>query len=233
MINLIIGNGEIGKSLKSILDKYYDVYIKDTEGLRVNDDVDVLNICYPYSKDFVKITKDYIKEYKPQLVIIHSTVKPGTTRAIGSDCVHSPVHGKHPDLTGGILTFEKYLGGTDKKLVTMAENFLKGAGIKVRVVSSPEASELSKILCTTYYGWNIVFSKEVKRICDERNLDYDEVYGWNKYYNEGYAQLGMKQFTRPVLDYIDGKIGGHCVVQNCNLLEDFLTDTVRGRNKKY
>lgn len=233
MINLIIGGGEIGKSLKNILDKYYAVEIKDTEDLIINDDIDILNICYPYSKDFVKITKDYIKQYKPQMVIIHSTVKPGTTRLLGNNCVHSPCHGKHPDLTGGILTFEKYLGGTDEKYVTMAENFLKGAGIKVRVVSSPEASELSKILCTTYYGWNIVFSKEVKRICDEQGLDYDEVYGWNKYYNEGYTELGMTQFIRPVLDYVEGKIGGHCVVQNCDLFEDFLTDTVKQKNKKY
>jgi UDP-N-acetyl-D-mannosaminuronate dehydrogenase len=153
---------------------------------------------------------------------------------LGEWVVHSPIHGKHPDLSGGIKTFAKYVGGSNPEAVYKAVEFLSKAGIKPKIVSSPEASELSKILCTSYYGWNIVFMKEVQKLCKHYNVDFYDVYTrWNSEYNKGYKALGMEQFTRPVLDPMPGKIGGHCVMANAHLVDSLITKTIIEQNKKY
>ena len=234
MKSLVIGGGEVGKSLYEVLSKRHECYIRDLDDFQM-DGIEVLNICYPGRlENFIEITKKYIKQYKPKLTIIHSTVKPGTTRQCGEWVVHSPIHGKHPNLTQGIMTFVKYVGSHNIYASYMAFKYLMDAGIRAEVVSSPEASEISKILCTSYYGWNILFMKEVERICRQHNVPFTEIYArWNSYYNDGYDKLGMRQFQRPNLEPLPGRIGGHCVVENCDLLDSFITNTIKSRNKIY
>ena len=53
---LIIGGGEIGKSLQAVLSSAYDVHIKDREP---NSEIDkkwfrVIHICFPYSSQFIE-----------------------------------------------------------------------------------------------------------------------------------------------------------------------------------
>jgi len=228
--HLIIGRGEIGNALFNILKKKFDVSIRDK-----NDDVtgkfDVLHIAYPPIKNFVGVTKKYIKEYKPSLVIIHSTIAVGTTKKIGTIAVHSPVRGIHPHLEKGMRMFVKYFGGSKAK---SAEKYFREVGVKTESFPSAETTELLKILDTTYYGWNIIFVKETKRICDKYKVDFDAVYTRaNREYNRGYKKLGMSHVVRPVLRFIPGKIGGHCVIPNTKLLNDWLTNTLKKRNSTY
>lgn len=228
--HLIIGAGEVGKSLYNVLKKNYEIFIRDRNS-DVSGYFDVLHITYPYFKNFVQVTKKYVVQYKPQLVIIHSTVPVGTTRKISSSAVHSPIRGLHPYLDKGIRTFVKYFSGPK---ASQAARIFSAIGIKTKVFRKPETTELLKILDTTYYGWNIVFCKEVKRICDKLRLDFNEVYAIaNVDYNDGYKRLGRPDVVRPVLKPMTGKIGGHCIVQNCDLFNDWLTKIVKERNKKY
>src|SRR3990167_7726401 len=233
---LVIGAGEIGKSLKNVLSVAYDVEIRDKEE---DDNVNsnyyrVINICYPYSSQFVEVTKEYIGKYKPELTIIHSTVKPGTTKQLGSHVIHSPINGRHPHLEEGIKSFVKFVGGEDVFDVFKGMDYLNKAGLSMQAMANSTATELAKVLCTTYYGWNLVYMKEVARLCKEHNVPFQEVYAeWNNAYNQGYSKLNEYRFMRPVLFPIDGPIGGHCVIPNCELLEDWLTDTVKGRNQTY
>jgi hypothetical protein len=230
--HLIIGAGEVGKALYSVLKSRYEVYIRDkVDDHNLSGRFEVLHIAYPGAKDFVFKTKRYIKKYRPNLVIVHSTVAVGTTKKIASFAVHSPIRGVHPHLAEGIKTFVKYFGG--KRAKTAAKIF-SSIGIKTKIFQKPETTELLKILDTTYYGWNIVFCKEVKRICDKLKLNFDEVYTIaNEDYNEGYKKLGKVNVVRPVLKPMPGKIGGHCVIPNCDLLDDWLTKTIKSRNRRY
>lgn len=228
--HLIIGAGEVGKSLFGVLKKRYSVAIRD-KSESPGGNFEVLHIAYPNSKNFVDITKNYIKKYNPKLVVIHSTVPVGTTRKIASFAVHSPVRGVHPGLEKGIKTFVKYFGGRD---AGKAAAYFAKLGIKTQIFKKPETTELLKILDTTYYAWNVVFCKETKRICDGLGLDFDEVYTIaNADYNEGYKKLKMPQVVRPVLKHVKGKIGGHCLIPNCDLLKDWLTEIIKKRNLLY
>lgn len=234
--SLIIGAGEIGSSLHKVIGGE----IRDKVDI-VGGNFDVIHICYPHFEGFVESVKEYIDKYAPKVCVIHSTVPVGTTRKCGDKCVHSPVRGKHPDLEEGIRTFQKYIGANSENMANLAYEalthvntpkvipcILKGFDGKMQ---SSEDTELAKIMSTTYYGWNIMFMKEMKKVCDKHGANFEFVYKkWNRSYNFGYNMLAQKydaQFARPVLDYVEGKIGGHCVVQNCELEDNYLTNLLK------
>ena len=52
-------------------------------------------------------------------------------------------------------------------------------------------------------------------------------------FNEGYTKLGDEEVIRPVFLPMPGKIGGHCLIPNCYLFDDWTTKTVLERNETY
>ena len=222
MFSLIIGRGEVGTSLYNVLKKKYDVSIRDKEDVEINKQVYVLHICFPYFKDFVNEVKSYIDVYQPKYTVIHSTVPIGTT----FQCMayHSPIRGMHPNMEKGIKTFVKYLAPKNNEL----KKYFEKAGIKIKLVDKQENTEALKIFDTTQYGLSIKAEKIIHKFCKENDLDFGIVYtDANNTYNSGYISLGLKNVTRPVLKHYDGPIGGHCILNNCNLLKNSLTNFVK------
>jgi len=230
-ISLVIGAGEVGTSLYNVLKETYDCRLKDLEDITFADKIGVMHICIPYNDRFETVVSEYIDNYKPEVTVIHSTVPVGTSKKLG--CFHSPIRGKHPNLEQGIRTFVKEIGGNMAGIGVQLEGYFKEAGIPANYEGHPaEATELAKIMSTTYYGLCIVFNKEMKKICDKYGVDFDYVYSkWNKDYNHGYGEYS--KFARPVLDYMPGKIGGHCVVPNCKLEENPITQLILDFDKTY
>jgi len=219
----ILGYGEVGQAVARF---YKNPKIKDLkrdDGLK---GVEIFNVCIPWSDKFVEIIEKEIKNIKPKITIIHSTIAPGITKKLAKKfngmVVHSPVRGVHPHLYEGIKTFVKYIGADNKKAGEMAEKHLKSLGIKTKVFYPSTTTELGKLLGTTYYGVCIAWHKEMKKMCDYFGVDFEKtVTEFNKTYNEGYTKLGKKNVVRPVL-YVDSKpIGGHCVVSNTEILKKY------------
>ncbi len=234
MKSLIIGNGEIGTGLLKVLERVYPairirgihILPEEKNGERLN--FAFLHICFPYSEKFIDEVEKYQLAYSPAHTIIHSTVPVGTSRSCKA--LHSPIRGMHPNLAGSIKTFVKYLGGESP----IVKDYFEKAGINICMYDKPETTELLKILSTTYYAWNVVFCKEVERICADLDLDFEEVYRYpNNTYNRGYKKLDKRHVRRPVLDPTPGPIGGHCLMQNCELLDDIITKTIKEFNKRY
>jgi hypothetical protein len=224
---LIIGFGEIGKSLHSILKEKYIVETADINNQPDVSDVDVMHICFPYGKNFVKEVKRYKKKYKPKYVVIHSTVKIGTSKKCKA--YYSPVRGIHPHLEQSLQTFVKYLAPRCDYLV----EYFKNVGIPVEEHDSTETLEAMKLYCTTLYGLSIIAEKEMYDFCKKNNLDFDMVYTKsNETYNEGYKILGFPQYTRYNLKHHDGKIGGHCVIPNCHILKTDIAKFIIKKNNK-
>lgn len=215
----ILGYGEIGKAISKF---YKNLKIKDLKRDDELKGIDILHICIPWSDKFVDIVKKEIKNSKPKLTIIHSTVAPGTVKKIGGMVVHSPVRGVHPHLYEGIKTFVKYIGADNKKAARLAEGHFKKLGIKTKIFYPSKTTELGKILDTTYYGMCIAWHKEMKKICDQLDIDFEKsVTEFNQTYNEGYKKLGKSNVIRPVLFADQKPIGGHCIVPNTKLLKKY------------
>lgn len=217
---LVIGYGEVGQGLHSVLNEHYPVWLLDIDknlepGSHDPDSYDVIHITFPYSETFIQDVKNYQEKYKPKYTVIHSTVPVGTSRACNA--IHSPIRGLHPNLESGIRTFVKFIGG--EKASEVADYFRR-AGLKVCLFDKSETTEAMKLFDTEYYRTVIEFAHRVKRYCDNHGLNFHETYTLgNQTYNEGYTQLGHPEFVRPVLQPIMKEIGGHCLLPNAELIK--------------
>lgn len=228
MKHIVIGSkGEVGKALMEVLAERYSVF-----GLDVGSPdpgfappYEVMHIAIPYSETFYARVSAYLPFLSEDgLLIVHSTVKCGTTAKFGSRAVHSPIRGVHPHLAAGIRTFEKCFGGVQ---AARAAEIFSALGIPVALTPRPEDTEAAKLWCTTAFGLQVMIEKAIHRFCSEHGLDFAFVYSqWTKAYNEGYCALGMPHVVRPVLQHKPGRIGGHCVTPNAEHLDHWLAEVL-------
>jgi UDP-N-acetyl-D-mannosaminuronate dehydrogenase len=227
----ILGYGEVGEAIAQFYGsagspqaKIKD--LKRDDGLK---GVEILHICLPWKENFIEIVKKEIKEIKPKLTIIHSTVAIGTTKKIISGLpqdyqwvVHSPVRGIHPKLFEGIKTFVKYIGADNKKAGEMAKKHLESLGIKTKIFYPSITTEIGKLLDTSYYGLCIAWHGEMKKLCDKYKIDFEKaVTDFNKTYNEAYKKLGKPNVIRPALYPPKKGIDGHCIIENTEILKKY------------
>jgi UDP-N-acetyl-D-mannosaminuronate dehydrogenase len=213
---VVVGLGEVGRPLLECLSGHYKVVGVDiAPPSEPVGKVDVLHLCFPFEiKDFIGECARYIELYKPRLSMIHSTVAVGTTRAVanqtGTAVAHSPVRGKHVRMLQELRSYLKFVGPTDAATGKAAAEHLEGAGMKTKVLSAPEATELAKLTETTYFGLMIAWAQEVERYCDQAGQSYEEIVS---FYDE------IQFFPRT--KYFPGVIGGHCVMPNIEILRKF------------
>jgi UDP-N-acetyl-D-mannosaminuronate dehydrogenase len=217
---VVVGLGEIGKPLCQLISAHYEVVGVDLSPVAPVDHVDVLHVCYPFQiKEFVGETTRYIEFFKPALTVINSTVAVGTTRAIAdrtrTAVVNSPVRGKHARMLEELRFYTKFVGALDSAAAEKAVRHFESVGLKTKVLSSPEATELAKLTETTYFGLMIAWAQELERYCDQSGQDYQEI---TSFYDE------IKFF--PPVKYFPGVIGGHCVMPNIELLSKFSQSVV-------
>lgn len=226
MTTLIVGYGQIGKALEKVLVDYAPEHIdKDSNNTK---QYEILHICFPWSEGFVDAVKNYQAIHQPKYTVIHSTVPVGTSRLVGA--VHSPVIGIHPHLATSIKTFKKFLGGKDASGVA---DYFRRAGCNVYLFNDQETTELAKLSQTTFYAMTIEYVKMLKRICDEKNLSFTEVYTtFVVEYNRGYEALGYPEIKIPNLVPIMREQGGHCTIPNCDLWINDFTEFIKEQNKK-
>ena len=212
---VVVGLGEVGKPLYDLLSGCYDAVGVDIGPVKVPGHVDVMHVCFPFQiSDFIGETARYIERFRPALTIIDSTVAIGTTRAIaartGAAIVNSPVRGKHARMLAELRKYTKFVGAMSVASGKQAAAHFEHAGLKTKVLSSPEATELAKLTETTYFGVLIAWAQEVERYCDLTGAAYDEVVS---IYDE-IAYL-------PQVRFFPGVIGGHCVMPNIRILEKY------------
>jgi UDP-N-acetyl-D-mannosaminuronate dehydrogenase len=227
---VIVGLGEVGKPLFELISRHHH-----TVGVDVSPPVgeigrvDVLHVCFPFQiKDFVGETARYIELFKPKLTIINSTVGVGTTRLIaergGFPVVNSPVRGKHARMFDELSEYAKFIGATEPAASRLAAEHFESIGLKTKILSSPEATELAKLTETTYFGLMIAWAQELERYCDQSGADYNEI---TSFYDE------IKFF--PPVKYFPGIIGGHCVMPNIEILlkfdESVILAAIRASNR--
>jgi len=213
MKSIVIGLGETGRPLFNVL-KIAEMnvigYDLKVDGIYEHTDVGVMNICIPYSDNFIKIVKDYQDECEPNLTIIHSTVPIGTTAQI-PNAVHSPILGKHDNMEKSLLSFTKWIGGPRSE---EAREYLESAGMSCRCVSTSDETEALKLLCLAKYGMSIAFAQYCKDVANQLGFNYQDILDWDINYN---AEVASDK-QRPLIYNPNGEISGHCVVPGTGLL---------------
>ena len=242
----MLGNGEIGKSMSRICNEAgCRVLVREIDFDEIKDQkIDYLHVNIPESRParFIEVVVNTIKELKPKLTVINSTVTVGVTRKIFDitklPIVHSPVIGIHPHLYKSIKHyFKKIVGPVNEEALDLVKSHFRDLGLKIEVYDTSEDSEAAKLLDLVYYAWNIIFCKWVKEVCDQMNLNFDQVYTrHNDIYNKGYAKL-RPNVVRPILIPYKGPIGGHCTIPDTLMFDKKFrtrfTKFILKENEKY
>ena len=212
-VSLVVGLGEVGRPLLEVLQRAHRVEGIDLPARDIAGPVKFLHVCYPAEiRDFAGTTAEYVKRYRPEVVIIHSTVPVGTTRAVGKlfdvPVVHSPVRGKHARMVEELTHYVKFVGADQPSVAERVKDHFEAAGMKAKALGSPEATELAKLTETTYFGLLIAFAQDVDRMARFAGVSYDDVASF-------YEEIGYL----PRVRFVPGVIGGHCVMPNVQLLK--------------
>ncbi len=222
---LVVGLGEVGSAIYSIAkeSEAFSVYGYDIDPSRSVDaleevpvPIDYLHFCVPYTSEeaFLKALETYVSKLSPRLVIVHSTVAPGTTRAAWAKLrvpiAYTPVRGKHPHLKDHILFWTKWVAALPTEALSEAAQHLKELGLRVReYTGSPETLELAKLVETVYRALMIAWWQEVHRMARAFGADLSVI-------AEFVGEVHEVLRDRPVL--YPGVIGGHCLIPNTMIL---------------
>ena len=240
MTDVILGMGEVGETLFNLLvDRKFDCIGIDLDNSKcknytenkIIENPQYLHVCLPGElTGFTDIVVNWINKIKNiKVVIIHSTVKPGTTKTIqekfSMPILFSPVRGVHKRFLNDIKKYTKFISFDGAEIDSKIRIDLEKRFEKIDWMSTTKTAELAKILVdTTYYGWLINYAQITKMICEKENVDFDEMW---KFADEIHENLGNRPKMFP------GIIGGHCVIPNLNLVEYENLDMIKTVNEMY
>jgi UDP-N-acetyl-D-mannosaminuronate dehydrogenase len=241
--DVVAGLGEIGLPILKILSKKekivgYDIdkkLMNEKKFLQLNEfPTSFLHIAIPVTTKFDSNILQLYKKFKPDCIVIHSTIPPGTTerlqKKLSSPIIYSATRGVHKRMLRDLKRYTKFFAihnSAPKKqwaTKTFSKKMLK-SGIKTKQMSKPETLELAKILCdTSYLGWLINYSQITNMIAKNFGVNYDEMWTFS---DEIHKILGNRPKMYP------GYIGGHCVIPNLELINNKTLNLIKEMNTFY
>jgi len=241
--NVVVGLGEIGNPICKLISKNsitigYDIDKKLMNQKKFKkyeqNETLTLHICIPFSTKFIKNVQNLVRQFQPEILVIHSTISPSTTSILQSKLkipvIYSATRGVHKRMYSDLKRYTKFFAissNAPKKQFAINE-FKKNMrihGVKTKQMSKPETLELAKIICdTSYLGWLINYAQLSNMIAINYNVNYDEMWTFS---DEIDKFLGNRPKMYP------GFIGGHCVIPNLDLMHNQTLDLIKKINSKY
>jgi UDP-N-acetyl-D-mannosaminuronate dehydrogenase len=241
--DVVAGLGEIGTPILQLISKAnlsvgYDINEKlmDKQKFEKHKGLDTrfLHICIPFTSKFASNVLNLYEQFKPQVIVMHSTISPGTTRDLQSKLpipvIYSATRGVHKRMLSDMKRYVKFYSieptaPSADWASKEYEKLLKKYSVKVKKMSTPITLELAKIVVdTSYYGWLITYAQLSKMIAIENKVDYDEMWSFA---DEIHKYLGNRPKMFP------GFIGGHCVIPNLDLIRNPTLDMIKEINDIY
>ena len=241
--DIVVGIGEIGKPILKLLSKNNIVVGFDLKPDLIDErkferyknlQTSFLHIAIPVSSKFESNLLQLYKKFKPECIVIHSTIGPGTIEQIQKKLdvplIYSATRGVHKRMLKDIKRYTKFFAiskNAPKKqwAIKAYSTKMKNCGIKTKQMSKPETLELAKIICdTSYLGWLINYAQFSNMIAQRYNVNYDEMWSFS---DEIHKFLGNRPKMYP------GFIGGHCVIPNIDLMHNQTLDLIKKMNDDY
>lgn len=233
----IIGQGYVGSAIKLGFQDHYDVetydkfdLTKSTQGSigKVVESTDVIFVCVPtpMRKDgtcYTNIVEEVIREINEtadgHIVVIKSTVPPGTTDRINAEYTNSTVIFNPEFLTEAnfIDDFKNQnriiLGGDRKGTSKVRQLYSRLFPQATIVKTGAKHAEMVKYFTNCFLATKVSFANEMKHICDSIDLDYDKVVEYATYDK----RLGKSHWSVPGPDG-DLGFGGHCLPKDLSAM---------------
>ena len=238
----IVGQGYVGTAIKVGFESYYDLetydkYSEEKSTMQLADMVEsceVIFVCVPTPmnkdgscnidvvegviKQINKLLPDWKSDKKP-IVVIKSTVPPGTTEKLHKKFKNVNVIFNPEFLTEAnfIDDFKNQtriiLGGTRKGTNLLRQVYSKVFPMAHIIKTASITAEMVKYMTNAYLATKVSFANEIKQICDKVGADYDKVIE----YATLDERLGKTHFGVPGPDG-DCGFGGHCLPKDLNAL---------------
>jgi len=241
--DMVAGIGEIGKPILKLLSKDNIVVGFDLNPDLMNErkfeiyqnlKTSFLHIAIPVTGKFINNVLKLCKKFQPECIVIHSTVKPGTTEELQGKLtipvIYSATRGVHKRMIYDLKRYTKFFvisanAPRGKWASSRYVKLMKRCDIKTKKMSKPETLELAKIICdTSYLGWLINYAQLSNMIAIKHGVDYDEMWSFS---DEIQEFLGNRPKLYP------GYIGGHCVIPNLDLINSDTLNLIKKMNNSY
>ena len=257
------GQGYVGTAIKVGFESYYDLetydkYSEEKSTMQLADMVEsceVIFVCVPTPmnkdgscnidvvegviKQINKLLTDWKSDKKP-IVVIKSTVPPGTTEKLHKKFKNVNVIFNPEFLTEAnfIDDFKNQtriiLGGTRKGTNKLRQIYSKVFPTAHIIKTHSTIAELVKYMTNSYLATKVSFANEMYQICEKFDMDYDKVVE----YATLDERLGVTHWSVPGPDG-DFGFGGHCLPKDLSALievaddldVDVLRSTQRTNNK--
>lgn len=241
--DVVAGLGEIGMPILQLISKAipaigYDVneklMNKKQSDKHASLDTCFLHICIPFTEKFISNVLSLYRKFKPESIVIHSTISPGTIHVLQSKLpipiIYSATRGVHKRMLYDLKRYTKFYAiepSAPRANWASSEysKMMKKCGVKTKKMSNPVTLELAKIVCdTSYYGWLINYAQLSNMIAKKNKVNYDEMWSFA---DEIHKYLGNRPKMFP------GFIGGHCVIPNLDLIKDDTLNLIKEINSDY
>ena len=229
MTDILIGYGEVGQALYETLSERRSVSIHDPPkghvvvGKYAFEWMHVAFYTPGGIPNFIEAVSDYVRQYEPGRILIHSTVPVGTCAAIQTltehPVVYSPIRGIHPHLARYLREFPKWVACSSEDDLQAAEALLHAAGMQTRRAPTTQCLEWMKLVETTEYGYRIALWQEFER--EAKVVPGADLTALKEWLFEKRKVYDGDRGLAPVMH--GGFIGGHCVVPNWKLLSPLMT----------
>ena len=233
----IIGQGYVGTALKEGFQDFYQVETYDKYDLgksthsKISDIVelsDVIFVCVPTpmrqdGSCYTGIVEEVIREINEnangQIVVIKSTVPPGTTDRINQEYTHSTVICNPEFLTEAnfIQDFKNQnriiLGGDRKGTNIVRQIYSRIFPNATIVKTGAKHAEMVKYFTNCFLATKVSFANEMYNVCQQLDLDYDKIVEYATYDE----RLGKSHWAVPGPDG-DFGYGGHCLPKDLSAI---------------
>ncbi len=238
----IIGQGFVGKALKAGFEKYYTTNTYDINGncscqflSKLIDKSNIIFVCLPtpMKKDGscdTSIVENtvmeldnlaLIRQCSNRIVVIKSTISPGTTERLNKKCKHIQVVFNPEFLTEAnyIEDFRnqnRIILGGPRPGITKVKRFYSKIFPKTTIVKTGSTiAEMVKYTTNTFLATKVSFANEIKMLSDKLDIDYDKVVEYATYDD----RLGKSHWSVPGPDGKPG-FGGSCFPKDLNAILD-------------
>ena len=233
----IIGQGYVGTALKEGFQDFYQVETYDKYDLgksthsKISDIVelsDVIFVCVPtpmrqdgtcYTGIVEEVIREINENANGQIVVIKSTVPPGTTDRINQEYTHSTVIFNPDVLTEAnfIQDFKNQsriiLGGDRKGTNIVRQIYSRIFPNATIVKTGAKHAEMVKYFTNCFLATKVSFANEMYNVCQQLDLDYDKIVEYATYDE----RLGKSHWAVPGPDG-DFGYGGHCLPKDLSAI---------------
>jgi len=228
----IVGQGFVGTAIKEGLQNFYNVLTYDIDSSKCNStleevvrDSNVVFQCLPtpmkttgecdlsiVRASLSKINVISSKINKGDLiVVIKSTVPPGTTEALNEQnknvtVIFSPEFLTEANSIEDFKNQTRIILGGPRPATTMVKTMFRKPFPHIPIVKTGyRTAEMVKYFLNNFLTTKVLFANEMYQICKSLAIDYDKVTEYSLYDN----RLGSSHLAVPGPDG-DYGIGGHC-----------------------